>query len=853
MVSGKVSIDLATDLPIAAIVPEVLAHAREGENLVILAEPGAGKTTWLPRVLLAAGWGDAGEIWVSQPRRIAARMAATRVAAGFGEEVGARVGYSVRFESAASKATRIRFVTEGILARRLVEDPRLGGIAAVVFDEFHERHIDSDLALALTRAAQRTRPDLHVAVMSATLEPTRVAAWLGVDPLYCPGRVHSVDVTHAESLSDRPLGQQVAAAFRELVELERGSVLAFLPGAREIREAEEACATIAERHDFEIALLHGELPGDEQDRAVRAGRRPKLILSTNVAETSITVDGVVAVIDTGLARQTTWDPWTGMPGLVLAKISRASATQRAGRAGRTRPGRCVRLYPRHDFERRAEHDTPELLRSDLSGPALTIRGAGFRHLSHLPWFEAPPRAAVDAAEALLGRIGAIDASGSLTAIGQAMLRHPVHPRLARVLEAASAAGIGDTAALAVALLSERPIRRKVFGTRTTTRVTAASDVVVDVDDLRAFARDPARARVLGLDPQACRTVLQAARALGARRRERDAHDDDDDDDDDDELSRALLAGFPDRVASVRGSGSERRKLAFAGGGRAELDEGSAVADADLVVALAAEQRREGGGAARVVVRSAARIDPLWLLELDPDRLEERQVAGFDPNRERVDVATETRWDGLLLESRAEPVPGPEAALALFEAARTRGPSAWVDDPAELDDLLARIGFAHGHDPEIARLDASDVEDVLREACNGCRSFAELRKADMLDRLLARLGAARARLERVAPSHVQLPGGRRLRVHYAHDRGPWAESRLQDFFGSVRGPTVAEGRVALALHLLAPNQRAVQITTDLSGFWDRHYSDIRKMLMRRYPKHAWPEDPRTAASAKPRRQ
>lgn len=824
--------------------PEVRERLAGGENLVVQAEPGAGKTTRLPIVMLEAGLAEAGEIWVAQPRRIAARMAAERVASLLGERLGERVGFQVRFESKVSKDTRIRFVTEGILARRLVEDPRLSGVAAVVFDEFHERHLDGDLALALARALQLSGSALRIGVMSATLEPDPIAAWLGAAPMRCPGRAYPIEIEYADAKSDRPLAQQVAAALRGLADSGLdGGVLVFLPGAREIRECSEACEGLARSIGLELLTLHGELPSQEQDRAVRAGAKPKLVLATNVAETSITIDGIAAVIDSGLARQATHDPFTGLPRLALAKISKASAEQRAGRAGRTRAGKCVRLYPRHDFERRPAHDAPEIVRLDLAGAALTLRAAGLRAFGDAPWFEAPPAAAAKAADELLARLGAIDRVGALTERGRAMLRFPVHPRLARLLEHGAATGVPRLAAGAAALLSERSIRRGGPGRA---RVSAAADVLVDLDDLDAFARDGGRQ---GLDAGTCRTVLrvrdQLQRALprGAR---------DDARDPDDAMCIALLAAFPDRVAAVRAQPGGRKKLAFAGGsGQADLAEESAVADEPFVVALAAEERREGTSGARVLVRSAARCDPTWLLDLDADRLEERRVATFDATKERVDTIVETRWDGLVLESRTDPRPSPESTEVLLAAARSRGPAAWTDDADALADLRARCTFARTHDPVIAALDDADVEAEQREIASTSRTFADLRAGDLLGRLLARLGEHRSSLERLAPTHVTLPGSRRVRVHYETDRPPWIESRLQDFFGSATGPTIANGRIPLAIHLLAPNQRAVQITTDLAGFWQRHYPDIRKTLMRRYPKHDWPENGATATPPAPK--
>ncbi len=836
---------VATALPIESIVDAVLAELAAGRNLVVQAEPGAGKTTRLPLVMRDGGWAEHGEIWVAQPRRIAARLAAVRVASLLGEPVGRTVGYQVRFDTKVSDATRIRFVTEGILARRLVDAPTLPGIGAVVFDEFHERHLDGDLALALVRALQRgRRPDLRIAVMSATLQPGPVAAYLDAAPLHCAGRAFPVTIEHVAASSDRPIGVQVAQALRDLGTHDDGSVLVFLPGAREIRECAEACDAVARKLGLEIVVLHGELPPDQQDRAVQPGARPKLVLATNVAETSITIEGVSCVIDTGLVRQANHDAWSGLSSLVLTKTSKASAEQRAGRAGRTRPGRCVRLFPRHDFERRAAFDPPEIHRLDLAGAALTARAAGWTRLEDLPWFEQPPALAMRGADELLARLGAIDAAGALTERGRGLLRYPTHPRLARLLQAGRELGVGHAAAGAAALLSERSIRRGW----SRPQVAASSDVVVDLDDLAAFGREPGRGHTLGLEPAACRTALevwkQLARLVGGKPDAGHRVDED-------ALCRALLAGFPDRVAAVRaGASGARRKLAFAGGGQAELADESVVHGAAFVVALVAESRREGAGS-QAMVRQAAAVEPEWLLEQDPDRLEERRTAVFDAERERVESTLETRWDGLLIESRRDPRPGDHTTIALLEAARARGPAAYCREPEVIGQLLARAQFVAQHDPQARVPNAALVDEVLAEACVGRTSFAALRDAGIVELVLGRLEADRDRFDRRAPTHLTLAGGRRVTVHYEVDRPPWIESRLQDFFGSATGPTLLDGRVPVAIHLLAPNGRAEQITTDLAGFWVKVYPEIRRALMRRYPRHDWPEDPRNATPSAPR--
>ncbi|MDP9037634.1 MAG: DEAD/DEAH box helicase, partial [Myxococcota bacterium] len=419
-------------LPIDPILPSVVDSLRVHPALVLEAPPGAGKTTRVPRALLEAGLAGSGQIVVLEPRRLAARMAARRVADELGESVGGTIGYTVRFEDVSGPATRVRFVTEGVLGRQIVRSPELAGIAVVVLDEFHERHLHGDFALALVERLRRgPRPDLRVVVMSATLASEPLAAYLGAPVLRSEGRRFDVAIEHIPAVDDRPLASQVASAVRRLVqEGLDGDVLVFLPGASEIRRARDACEAIASQADLMLAPLHGDLSPKEQDAVLRPGGRRKVILSTNIAESSITIEGVVAVIDSGLARVASQAAWSGLPRLRVEKTSRASATQRAGRAGRVRAGRCLRLYTRADFEARPPHDTPEILRVDLAQTQLDLAALGVRDLA---WLEAPPEEHLRAATDLLASLGAIDAKGAPTPTGRAMLRFSVHPRIARVV------------------------------------------------------------------------------------------------------------------------------------------------------------------------------------------------------------------------------------------------------------------------------------------------------------------------------------------------------------------------------------------------------------------------------------
>lgn len=841
------------ELPIDEVLPDIVAGLQRARSAVIEAPPGAGKTTRVPLALLQAGLAGEREVLVLQPRRLAARMTAARVAETLGEPLGATVGYQVRFESACGPATRLRFITEGLLARKLHADPQLRDVGLVVLDEFHERSLDADVGLALLRELQRgARPDLRIVVMSATLDGERVAAYLseGADVpcarIRSEGRMFPVAVEYAGAVGESELHSGVLRALTRLVdEGLDGDVLVFLPGAREIARAAEACAGFAAHAGLAVFPLHGELPPEQQDLAVRPCARRKLILSTNVAETSVTIDGVVAVIDSGLARVAAHDPWTGIPTLQLSKISRASAAQRAGRAGRTRSGRCVRLYSQHDHDRRPEHTPPEVVRVDLAGALLDLHAFTTDDPAAFPWFEAPPAAALQAGEALLRRLGAVDAGGRVTPLGRRILEFPLHPRLGRLLCEGIDRGIAGLACGAAALLSERSIRPP----GALASCDADADVLVDLADLERWKRrghEGAREIVPGPARRVLQVRDQLLRALPPEARDRSKESALKEQEREDRLRMALLTAFPDRVAQAREDVGGFRALALAGGGAARLGPGSVVRTAPWLLALAVEQRREGERGAQVLVRNACAIEPEWLIDLFVDEIEERDELQWNPTRERVEGARELRYMGLLLERSTVTDRLPPAASELLrEIALAAGPERFVADPEALHELMARSAFVAAHVPGAPVLDEATVRATLAELCEGRTSFAELRAADLYGHLLARVAQGGA-LDRLAPTHVVLPGGRRAPVHYEPGKPPWLASRLQDFFGMTRGPCVMDGKVPLVLHLLAPNGRAEQITTDLAGFWDRHYPEVRKALMRRYPRHAWPEDPRTAA-------
>jgi ATP-dependent helicase HrpB len=800
-------------LPIDAVLAEIVAAVRESPCVVIEAPPGAGKTTRVPPAILDAGIvAERESILVLEPRRMAARLPARRVAEERGETLGGAVGYQVQYESVASQDTRLCYMTEGMLPPRVIGTPALPGVKVVVLDEFHERTLQADLALALVRRVQLTsRPDLRIVVMSATLDAGPIAAFLGDAPrVRSEGRTFDVAIEYDDE-GDRagwPLEKRVSGAVRRIVREAEGGrldgdVLVFLPGAAEIARAAETCADVAARNDLEIVPLHGDLSADEQDRAVRPSTRQRIILSTNVAETSVTLPDVVAVVDGGLARVASHAPWSGLGVLRVAKISRASATQRAGRAGRMRAGRCIRLYTKHDHDARPAFATPEIGRLDLASLCLTLHAAGVRRIDDVPWLTPPPDASVAAAETLLRRLGALsggDGDAAITDLGRRMQRFPLHPRLARVMCEASSLGVHhDAAALCLALAEGR----RSSHPRAKQRLAELA---------RPWERAPA-------DPDAA-------------------------------LRRSALAGFPDRVARKRPAPS--REIILCGGGTAELSPDPEAIGADLLVALDAEERQTGTSR-RTVVRRALPIEAEWLLDHTDALRDERELV-WNGSAQRVEVVTRLRYDGIVLEETRRP-PGeadaPAAARLLAESAIAAGLSAIGGDAETLQRFVDRVRFAAAELPDAGLIPPGEdaIHHALSAACEGLSSFsfAELRSVSLVDLVRSRLTPAQARLvDEAAPDRLVLPGGRRVKVEYEPGKPPWIASRMQDFFGLAEGPRVARGRVPVVLHLLAPNQRAVQVTTDLAGFWDRHYPPLRRELMRRYPRHAWPEDPRAAA-------
>jgi ATP-dependent helicase HrpB len=756
-------------LPIDPHVERVAAALARSRAAVLVAPPGCGKTTRVPAFLTAEG-----PVFLLQPRRVAARSIARRIAAERGWTLGREVGYQVRFERVFQEDTRLLVATEGVLTRRLQSDPLLSGFRTIVLDEFHERSLHADLALAFAREAWRARPELRLLVMSATLDPAPLSRYLdGCPTLEVATRAHRVEVGYAP-------GTALAQAVRSALAREGGHVLCFLAGAPEIRRVQQELGVVA---GARVLPLHGTLRPEEQDEALAPSAERKVILATNVAETSLTVEGVTDVIDSGKHKLLRYDAARGIDRLVLERIPADAAEQRAGRAGRTGPGRVLRLWDERDKLRPARE--PELARVDLSRPALEVLvwGADPRSFG---WFEAPPAAALAAALDLLERLGATD-GGRLLPDGRAMQRLPVHPRLARVL---LSAGGGARAAAACAVLAEawRPrLGENVPSTE--------SDLLSAIDRI-----GEAPASVTAAAAELEQIAARAGAVAGAA--------------DDTRLMRALLAGFPDRVAQRRELGSPRVLLSSGTGARLARESG--VLDAELVVALEVTGGA-AGASGEPLVRMASRVERAWLEGVRSDT-----VHVFDEATGEVRALSRERYESLVLSERPVSADPDTAAGLLAEALARRGLGVTGER------LQARLRFAE--------LDA-DLSRLMRAACRGRTRLPEADEpVQWLD------AATRRSLERLAPERLALPSGRSTRLEYRADGAVVAAVKLQELFGLAETPRIGRRRDVVLLELLAPNGRPVQTTRDLRSFWQRTYPEVRKELRGRYPRHPWPEDP-----------
>ncbi|MBI2236832.1 MAG: ATP-dependent helicase HrpB [Magnetospirillum sp.] len=829
-------------LPIDPVLPAIRRALAVAGALVLQAPPGAGKTTRVPLALLSEPWAAQGRIIMLEPRRLAARAAAARMAHTLGEEAGGTVGYRVRFDSKVSARTRIEVVTEGILTRMLQDDPSLPGVSALLFDEFHERSLHADLGLALAIEARASlRDDLRLAVMSATLDGGPVAALLGGAPVVTSeGRAFAVETRFlAPRPEPRRFAGEVAAAVVRALDDESGDILVFLPGQGEIRRVEALLAEHPAAEGVVLAPLYGDLPQEAQDRAIRPARdgRRRVVLATAIAETSLTIEGVRVVVDAGQMRAARFDPSSGMTRLVTLPVSRASADQRRGRAGRLGPGVCYRLWSEAEDRALPAFTVPEILEADLAPLALDLAQWGVADPASLAWLDPPPAAALAQARELLGELDALDRGGRITAHGRAMARLAMHPRLAHMALKARDLGWGGLAAELAALLEERDVLKAGRGNRD-------GDLRLRIEAIRT-----GEGHGLPIDRGALARVRQAAkewrRRLGVKAGEQEGTPAD--------VALLVAFAYPDRIARRRPGGEPRYQLT--GGRGAVFAEREPLSAEDwLAVAELDGDRRE----ARIFLAA-----PLTRADLDAHFAEDMTtVARIEWNhRDEVVLARRQRrlWALVLDDQPLETADPADLAAAMAEGVRDMG-LACLPWAAELQSFRTRVAFLARAEPEAGWPDLSDdallasLEVWLAPFLAGITRRAHLARVDLAAALHGLLAwEARRRLDELAPTHVAVPSGSRVGIDYSGEV-PVLAVRLQEMFGCAETPRIAGGRVPLLLHLLSPARRPVQVTADLASFWANAYKAVKSDLKGRYPKHWWPDDPLQAdptARAKPR--
>ena len=828
-------------LPIDEVLPELRAVLARGRNAVVEAPPGAGKSTVVPIALLDEPWLRDGRLIMLEPRRLATRAVATRMASTLGEAVGETVGYRMRMETRVSRRTRIEVVTEGVFTRMLQSDPALEGVAAVLFDEFHERSLHADTGLAFALDSQENlAPELRLLVMSATLDGAAVARLLGDAPrVTAAGRMFPVDVRYTGSGlpalpggRDEPLLLVVRTIRRALAETE-GDVLVFLPGAGEIRRVQGMLDDLGAHID--VSPLYGELAPGEQDAALKpagSGRR-KIVLATNIAETSLTIDGVRVVVDAGLERRSLFDPASGMNRLELQRISRASAEQRAGRAGRTAPGICYRIWGEGAERSLAAHAPPEICVSDLAPLALDLAVWGTA-AEQLRWLDPPPAATLASARDLLKRLGALDAAGKVTPHGRAMQAFPAHPRLAHMLLEGRELGAASLAAELAALLSDRDLLRGPG-------ITRDSDVRTRLEALHRGA---------GAERGALERVRRAQRAfeqqLGSSSREAGPR-----------VAAGVLLGFayPDRIARRRPGGEARYQMSNGRGAVFAANE--SIARQEFIVAVDVDDRER-----EARIQLAAPLDRADLLEHFAAQIVRADELTWDERTESVVARRVSRLDELLVEEKPlHDVSREATAAAMLQGLRSMGLDALPWDE-EARDFVARAEFVRG----LARKDLEDWPGFSMEALardpswiepflDGITRRSQLSRVPLLEALRSRLShQQQRRLDELAPTHIGLPTGTRARIDYRSDNAPVAAMRMQEVFGLAATPRIGGGTVPVTFELLSPARRPLQVTRDLASFWRNAYVEVRKDMRGRYPRHYWPEDPLQAEPtrrAKPR--
>jgi ATP-dependent helicase HrpB len=825
-----------TEFPVDEVIPALRQALAEDGSAVLTAPPGAGKTTRVPPALLDEPWLRGQRIVMLEPRRLAARAAARWMAAAVGEREGQTVGYRVRADTRVGPGTRIEVVTEGVLTRMIQSDPALEGIGLVIFDEFHERSLHADLGLSLCLECRDVlRPDLRLLVMSATLDAAAVAGLLGdARVISSTGRCHPVETRYLERSPAGRLPAQVADAVLAALHRDRGGVLAFLPGAAEIRATAALLNAGALPADVEVHTLFGALPAEAQDRAIRpppAGRR-KAVLATAIAETSLTIEGIGVVVDSGWMRVPRFSPRTGMTRLATVPVTRASADQRCGRAGRLGPGVCYRLWTEAEHAGRIPHSTPEILEVDLAPLALELAAWGAASAAGLRWLDAPPAAALAQADEVLGMLETVDADGRITAHGRELARLGLHPRLGHMVIRGAERGHGGTACDLAALLEDRDVLRG-------DGAIPDADVRLRLELVRAVRRRRRAPAPPGHDVDAAALRRVVAEADRWRRRIGAVGDDTEAD-----SAGVLLAlAYPERIGRRRPGRSPRFLLR--GGSGAALEAGQSLGASEWIAAGELDGRR---GDARIFL--AAPLEPADLEALFGDRMETRFATEWDDAAGAVRSRRTVRLGALTVHESMVADASPEAVQqALLDGIRLRGPEAlpWSDEARRLRE---RIGFARTVGEDLPDVSAgalmAELAEWLLPWLPTARRWEDVLRVDLETALRARLGWERSRaLDEIAPPHYTAPSGSRVPIDYSDPAAPTIAVRLQEMFGEHETPAVAGGAVPLTVQMLSPARRPVQVTRDLASFWRSGYFDVRRELRGRYSKHYWPEDPLTA--------
>ncbi|MBU0677771.1 MAG: ATP-dependent helicase HrpB [Verrucomicrobia bacterium] len=840
-------------LPIYEIEDDIAASLPEKKRIIVSAPTGSGKSTQVPQILLDHGLLGDGRVMILQPRRLAARLLAKRVAEERGCQLGGEVGYQVRLENRSSESTKILYVTEGILLRHLLSNPLLDGISAILFDEFHERHLYGDVTLGRALQVQESmRQDLMIGVMSATLDIPRIREYLDpCDVLASEGRTFPVDIEYLErkvDLKERGVWDVATNAFEKAAADTEGDVLIFMPGAYEITRTVESLHSSSAARGCVILPLHGELPNDAQDAAVANYDKRKIVVATNVAETSLTIDGVRTVIDSGLARIPRYDSHRGINTLLIEKISQASCDQRAGRAGRTAPGTCIRLWTEREHPERRKHELPEIKRLDLSEIVLTLMACGVPDVRKFPWLESPDEHSLERALTLLNDLGAVSADGKeMTRVGLRMVAFPVHPRYARMLLAADEYECVNQAALIAALCQGRSIlirnpgkqvaerRDELFGNDT------RSDLLILMRAWQYAKRsnfDVGRCKHMGIHAGACR---QAASAFEQFKRlaEKENLIADRPPAGEEAIQKCILTGFSDHLAMRFDMGTLR--CAVVHGRKGTLERDSVVRDSRLLVAAEIHEIEGRQRDLNVRLSLATAIEDKWLKEIYPDDFEETERVRFDETQRAVVSERQTRFRDLILESRAGSEPSAEAAAALLAKEVSDGNLVLKNWNAAVDHWIVRVNClsAWRADWAIPPITDEDRHSILEQICLGAVRYKEIKDKQVMPVVKAWLTQAQQSLvEKYAPERIKLPSGKNVKVKYAEGEQPSLSARIQDLYGTEGPLFIADGSVRLLIHVQGPNHRDVQITDDLSGFWKDAYPAIRKELQRKYPKHEW---------------